>query len=119
MNWKSITATLAATAILAGFGLSTAQATERHDYCETYGKVAMVQLAPHERAKVIISELAELPRHYYRFWTDSDRVLTQLGSAHTGNFTVRIEGSQGCDEYQHGYKFDGGDIRELKVLSNQ
>ena len=120
MNWKRITSTLAAAAILASFGLSTAQATEqRHDYCEVYGKVALVRVAPHERAKVIVSELAEMPRYYYRFWSDDDRVLTQIGSAHTGNFTVKIEGSQGCEEYVHGYKFDGGDIRSLKVLSNQ
>jgi hypothetical protein len=119
MNWKSITATLAATAILAGFGLSTAHATEKHDYCEASGKVAVVKVAPHERAKVIISELEELPRYYYRFWTDDDRVLTQIGSAHAGNHTVKIVGSYPCDEYDPGYKFDGGDIRELKVLSNQ
>ena len=118
MNWKSITATLAATAILAGFGLTTAQATEKR-YCEVYGKVAVVKVAPHERAKVIVSELAELPRYYYRFWSDNDRVLTQIGSAHAGNHTVKIVGSYACDEYHPGYKFDGGDIRSLKVLSNQ
>ena len=119
MNWKSITATLAATAMFAGFGLSTAQATEKRGYCEAYGKVAVVRVAPHEPAKVIISELAATPRHYYRFWTDYDRILTQVGSAHAGNHTVRIVGSQACDEYQHDYKFDGGVIKEFKVFSRQ
>ena len=118
MNWKTITATLAATAILAGFGLTTAQATEKR-YCEVYGKVALVKVAPHERAKVIISELAELPRYYYRFYSDNDRILTQIGSAHAANHTVKIVGSQACEEYHPGYKSEGGYIQELKVLSNQ
>lgn len=108
--------------IVLGAALLTGMAGVAHatNVCEIYGKVSLVKVEPHDdRSKVIISELAHLPRHYYRFWTSSDRVLTQVGSAHAGNHTVRIKGSQGCREYARDYKWDGGDIRYLEVLSRQ
>ena len=118
MKFKQLLGTIALGSALVMGITGLAQATSP-SYCEIEGKVAKIIVEPHELARVYIGELAALPQKYYRFDTNSNRVVSLMGDAQAANNTVFVRGSERhCRDYSHGYKFEGGEILKAKVFSH-
>ena len=116
MKFKQLLGTIALGSALVMGITGMAQATNH--YCDIEGKVAKIVVEPHQPARVYIGELAALPQKYFRFDTDSNRVLSLLGDAQAANNTVFVRGDERCREYEKGYKWDGGEIIKAKVFSH-
>ena len=119
MKFKQLLGTIALGSALVMGMTGLAQAGGHHNgFCDIEGKVAKIVVEAHKPARVYIGELAALPQKYFRFETDSNRVLSLLGDAQAANNTVFVRGDERCREYAHDYKWDGGEIIKAKVFSH-
>ena len=93
MKIKQLLGTIALGSALVMGITGLAQAGGHHNsYCEIEGKVAKIVLEAHRPARIYIGELAALPQKYFRFETDSNKMISLMGDAQAANNTVFVRG---------------------------